>query len=342
VLRGEFTLRSGRKSNYYLDKYLFETQPDVLAALGSSRRARDAGRDADRRRRARRRRARRRHAMACGKPFVIIRNQKKDYGTSKLVEGKIDKGDRVLVVEDVLTTGGQVIEAAKSIEGVDAKVVKIVSVIDRWKAPGKTSSLPVHVRSLFTTKDLAWRRIGQFQNGNLLQRCGAGHALAPKRRPHLGLSAIDVTRPHSTQAMVRHIVYGTQQSPTSPLLARGCRPDVRAAEPRPSVQASTARPRFIYELEITKPAAKLFDPMIEIAKTLPDPILNSVTCTIVTRSDRGNRDGRSPELPGEGAGFGRPTTTMPPSPCGFRGTEALILTLRMPKFSRCTQSLLPA
>ncbi len=36
LLRGEFTLRSGRKSNYYLDKYRFETQGDVLAALGQS------------------------------------------------------------------------------------------------------------------------------------------------------------------------------------------------------------------------------------------------------------------------------------------------------------------
>jgi hypothetical protein len=62
LLRGEFTLRSGRKSNYYLDKYLFETQPDVLAALGKLFAEHvTPGRDAHRRRRARRRRPRRRH-----------------------------------------------------------------------------------------------------------------------------------------------------------------------------------------------------------------------------------------------------------------------------------------
>src|SRR5712671_1304160 len=105
LLRGEFTLRSGRKSNYYLDKYRFETQPDVLIELGKMFAAkmtpeidRIAGAE---------------HgavslaaatSMACGKPCVIIRNQKKDYGTSKLVEGILEKGERVLIVEDVLTT----------------------------------------------------------------------------------------------------------------------------------------------------------------------------------------------------------------------------------------------
>ena len=156
LLRGDFTLRSGRKSNYYLDKYLFETQPDVLAALGklfAEHVAPDVTRIAGAELGAVALAAA--TAMACGKPFAIIRNQKKDYGTSKLVEGKIEKGDRVLIVEDVLTTGGQVIEAAKSIEGVDGKVVKIVSVIDRLEgARQNVESAGYTYASLFTTKDL--------------------------------------------------------------------------------------------------------------------------------------------------------------------------------------------
>src|SRR3954467_3146081 len=85
LLRGEFTLRSGRKSNYYLDKYRFETQPDVLAALGkmfADRVTASVDRIAGAELGAVALAAA--TAMATGKPFVIIRNQKKDYGTSKL------------------------------------------------------------------------------------------------------------------------------------------------------------------------------------------------------------------------------------------------------------------
>src|SRR3954471_14726690 len=156
LLRGEVTRPSGRKSNYSLDKYLFETQPDVLLALGklfaekvTSEVDRIAGAELGAVALAGA------TSMACGKPFVIIRNQKKDYGTSKLVEGKLDPGERVMIVEDVLTTGGQVIEAAKSIEAVDAKVVKIVAVIDRLEgARQNIESAGYSFESLFTTKDL--------------------------------------------------------------------------------------------------------------------------------------------------------------------------------------------
>ena len=51
--------------------------------------------------------------MAAGKPFIIVRNAKKDYGTSKTIEGKLVAGDNVVLVEDIVTTGGQVIEAIK-------------------------------------------------------------------------------------------------------------------------------------------------------------------------------------------------------------------------------------
>ena len=70
-------------------------------------------------------------AMETGKNWIIVRNSKKDYGTSKLVEGTLSPGDVVLLVEDIATTGGQVLEAAKVITDAGAKVKKIVSVIDR-------------------------------------------------------------------------------------------------------------------------------------------------------------------------------------------------------------------
>src|ERR1700733_2395683 len=88
LLRGEFTLRSGRKSNYYLDKYRFETQPDVLAELGKMF-AQRVGPHVDRIAGAELGAVplAAATAIASGKPCVFIRNQKKDYGTAKLVEG---------------------------------------------------------------------------------------------------------------------------------------------------------------------------------------------------------------------------------------------------------------
>jgi len=156
LLRGEFTLRSGRKSNYYLDKYLFETQPDILRELGkmfaqkvTATVDRIAGAELGAVALAAV------TAMECDKPFVIIRNQKKDYGTSKLVEGTLKAGETVMIVEDVLTTGGQGIEAAKTLKDAGAKIEKIVAVIDRLEgARENIESAGYLYESLFTTKDL--------------------------------------------------------------------------------------------------------------------------------------------------------------------------------------------
>src|SRR5438876_4278528 len=132
LLRGEFTLRSGRKSNFYLDKYRFETQPDVLAALGKMF-AERVGRNVDRIAGAELGAVPLAAvtSIACGKPCVFIRNQKKDYGTAKQVEGELKAGETVMIVEDILTTGGQVIEAAQSSKDAGAKIDRIVAVIDR-------------------------------------------------------------------------------------------------------------------------------------------------------------------------------------------------------------------
>jgi orotate phosphoribosyltransferase len=93
--------------------------------------------------------------MASGRPFVIIRNAKKDYGTSKPYEGKITDGDSVLLVEDIATTGGQVLEAAKLIRDIGAKVERIVCVIDRQEGARENIEAAGFVfESLFTKADL--------------------------------------------------------------------------------------------------------------------------------------------------------------------------------------------
>ena len=160
LLHGTFTLRSGRTSNYYLDKYRFETQPDVLKALGelfakhvtaATRRIAGAELGAVPLAAA--------ASMASGLPCVFIRNQKKEYGTSKQVEGVIEAGDVVMIVEDVLTTGGQVLEAAKSLESTGAKVEKIVAVIDRMEgARQNIEGAGYKFEALFTTEDLGIKK----------------------------------------------------------------------------------------------------------------------------------------------------------------------------------------
>ncbi len=132
-LEGDFLLRSGRRSKYYLDKYLFETQPDILAELGRlfAAHAEDADVIAGAELGGVALAAA--ASMAAGKPFVIVRNSKKDYGTSKMMEGALPDGARVLLVEDIATTGGQVLEAAKVLTDAGATVTKIVCTIDRME-----------------------------------------------------------------------------------------------------------------------------------------------------------------------------------------------------------------
>src|SRR5262249_22797358 len=132
LLEGDFTLRSGKKSKYYFDKYLFETQPDILEAMGAeiSRRLpagapRIAGPGLGAVALAAA------ASLASKVPFFIVRNAKKDYGTSKAIEGKLLAGESVVLVEDIVTTGGQVIEAIKNITEAGAKVVKIIVALDR-------------------------------------------------------------------------------------------------------------------------------------------------------------------------------------------------------------------
>ncbi|MHC4756777.1 MAG: orotate phosphoribosyltransferase [Planctomycetota bacterium] len=155
-LEGNFTLRSGKKSKYYLDKYLFETCPDILKALGEefAKHITDdvtliAGAELGGVALAAS------TAIATGKNWIIVRNSKKGYGTGKMVEGVLKSGDIVLLVEDIATTGGQVIEAAKIISDAGAKVKKIVCTIDRKQgAEENITSAGYEFESILTKDDL--------------------------------------------------------------------------------------------------------------------------------------------------------------------------------------------
>ena len=161
ILHGEFTLRSGRTSTWYIDKYLFTTQPDILLALGElfaekipEETTLLAGAElggiplvttA---------------AMATNLPCIFIRNQKKEYGTSNQLEGRLSATDCVVIVEDVATTGGQVLEAATTIQDSGATVIAIIAVVDRCEgARENIESSGFVFESLFTTADLGIQEV---------------------------------------------------------------------------------------------------------------------------------------------------------------------------------------
>ena len=155
-LEGDFTLRSGKKSKYYLDKYLFETCPDILKSLGVefAKHVTDdvtliAGAELGGVALAAA------TAMQTNKNWIIVRNSKKGYGTGKLIEGILKKGDVVLLVEDIATTGGQVLEAAEIITEAGAAIKKIVCVIDRRQgAEENITSAGYKFESILTKDDL--------------------------------------------------------------------------------------------------------------------------------------------------------------------------------------------
>lgn len=155
-LEGDFTLRSGKKSKYYLDKYLFETCPDILKALGeefakyvTSDVTLIAGAELGGVALAAA------TAMQTNKNWIIVRNSKKGYGTGKLIEGKLNKDDVVLLVEDIATTGGQVLEAARVITEAGATVKKIVACIDRKQgADENITNAGYKFESILTKDDL--------------------------------------------------------------------------------------------------------------------------------------------------------------------------------------------
>tara|TARA_B100001059_G_scaffold36387_1_gene29468 strand:+ start:209 stop:742 length:534 start_codon:yes stop_codon:yes gene_type:complete len=156
VLHGDFTLRSGRKSTYYLDKYLFSTQPEILSGLGAlfaeripAETDRLAGAElggiplvssA---------------SIATGKPCLFIRNSKKEYGTAKQLEGRLEAGDKVVLLEDVATTGGQALEAAEIIREGGGEVLKVIATIDREEGARENfESAGIPFESIFTRTDL--------------------------------------------------------------------------------------------------------------------------------------------------------------------------------------------
>jgi len=131
-ITGEFTLRSGAKSHEYFDKYLFEADPKLLKDIAEALAPLvPPGID----------------ALAglemggipiatmlsqfTGLPVLFVRKKAKDYGTCKIAEGGQVRGRKLLIVEDVVTSGGAILDAARALVEEGAELAQVVCVIDR-------------------------------------------------------------------------------------------------------------------------------------------------------------------------------------------------------------------
>jgi orotate phosphoribosyltransferase len=158
-LEGEFVLRSGRTSRYYLDKYRFETDPALLDGLGREIAAELAVHAPDAQLLAGPELGAVPLAAVAsvrtGLPFVIVRKEAKEYGTAKRLEGVFEPGQRVCVVEDVVTSGGALLSAVDALRAAGLNVSAAICVVDRQEGGAEAiAARGVRLASLFTVAEL--------------------------------------------------------------------------------------------------------------------------------------------------------------------------------------------
>ena len=158
-LEGDFLLRSGKRSRYYLDKYRFETRPDILAALGErlAARVREVAPDATRiagpelgavalAAAA---------SLASGLPFLLVRKEAKGYGTENRLEGDFAAGEEVCLVEDVVTSGGAAADAIDALRAAGLECRAAICVVDREEGGADAlARKAVRLHPLFRAQDI--------------------------------------------------------------------------------------------------------------------------------------------------------------------------------------------
>ena len=159
LLEGDFTLRSGKRSRWYLDKYRFETDPALLRELGERLAAavKDVEPEAVKlggpalgavalAASA---------AMASGLPFIIVRGEAKEYATGNRIEGPHEPGELVCLLEDVVTSGGALCEAVEAVREAGLVVRHAVCVVDREEGGADAlARLGVRLASLYRAGQL--------------------------------------------------------------------------------------------------------------------------------------------------------------------------------------------
>lgn len=155
-LNGDFLLRSGKRSNEYFDKYRFESQPRILQAIAEQMKSLvpadtevfaalemggiPVGTAL---------------SLATGIPCVFVRKTAKDYGTCQLAEGLDIKGKKVCIIEDVITSGGQVLLSAADLRNLGAHIEHVLCVINRGgdEAQKKLKADGLNLSPLFMRSD---------------------------------------------------------------------------------------------------------------------------------------------------------------------------------------------
>lgn len=151
---GEFELSHGGTSEYYVDKYLFETDPHCLELIAEAFAERlDDTKLAG-------------VALGAvplvavtsvetGNPYVIARKKAKEYGTAKRIEGRLDEGEEVIILEDIATTGQSAVDAAEALRDAGAEVSRVVVVVDREEGASEhLAENGLELDSLLTASDL--------------------------------------------------------------------------------------------------------------------------------------------------------------------------------------------
>ena len=151
---GEFELAHGGTSDYYVDKYRFETDPTCLSAIAET----FAGRldnetlggvalgavplaAAT--------------SVAADRPYVIVRKEAKSHGTANRIEGSLADGDRVVVLEDIATTGQSALDAVRALREAGAVVERVLVVVDRQEGAGELlADNGIDLDALVTASDL--------------------------------------------------------------------------------------------------------------------------------------------------------------------------------------------
>jgi len=151
---GEFELSHGGTSDYYVDKYLFETDPRCLELIaeafaervGETRLAGVALGAVP---------LVAATSVATGSPYVIVRKKTKEYGTANRVEGRFEEGEEVVVLEDIATTGQSAVDAVEALREAGAVVNRVLVVVDREEgARGLLADHDVELESLLTASAL--------------------------------------------------------------------------------------------------------------------------------------------------------------------------------------------
>jgi orotate phosphoribosyltransferase len=151
---GEFELSHGGTSEYYVDKYLFETDPGCLRLIAEAFAAKLSGEKLA--------------GVALGAvplvavtsaetdtPYVIARKEAKEYGTGNRIEGRLSAGEEVVVLEDIATTGKSALDAVEALRDAGAIVDRVLVVVDRQEgARERLAEADVELDALVTAADL--------------------------------------------------------------------------------------------------------------------------------------------------------------------------------------------